>query len=255
MYCSYCQNLLADDAAFCSRCGKSVAHPAVQPDVITEVQPMPQYQMQRETIRNSELSLLNNLMQHFSKKQASYDLYDDVCDKVNRYARGCSNALLIWGIIVLSLASIIGLVILGDVLDYGLFDEDVFGGLIVYVMLLLGPGAMMLTGGILKKVHTRRRLNFFVSQHTALSHELHQHYMSYPNCPIGPEFCNPRNIYKLYTMVLSGRTDTLKESLNHLVASSNQRAVSQYLDLTHRNVTNHGGSGVGYILISPRFFR
>lgn len=256
MYCPYCQTVLVDDAVFCSQCGKRVKANPVQPAAVPVNPQMQQYQAQKDAIRDSELTLLNRLMQHFSQKQSAYDLYDTVCERVNHFAKGCSNALLIWGSILVSFSLLLILMFIPEIQEGVLPIEELPEVLAVMGILIFGPGIMMIIGGILMKVNNKRQLTKYRQQYAGLSYELRQHFLSYPNCPISPEYTNPRVLVKLQNLITSGRTDTVKESLNSLVASSNQRALAQYLELTQRNnAASNQGNGFGFVFISPKFFK
>lgn len=251
MYCSNCGNTLTDDAVFCAQCGKRIKVAPVQPDPAVNPQAQ-QYLAQKEAIRNSELDSLGTMMQHFSQKQSAYDLYDTVCEKVNHFAKGCSNALLIWGSILVSFSLLLMLMFIPEIQEGTLPIEELPEVLAVMGILIFGPGIMMIIGGILMKVNNKRKLAKFRGQYAALAHELHQHYLAFPGCPIGPEYTNPQILFQLQNLILSGRTDTVKESLNHLFATVNRRGITLYVETTQRNTTNYN---IGYIFIPSKFFK
>jgi hypothetical protein len=251
MYCSNCGTKLTDDAVFCCHCGKRVKVVPVQPDPAVNLQAQ-QYQAQKGAMRSSELASLSTMMQHFSQKQSAYDLYDAVCEKVNHFAKGCSNALLIWGGILVSFSFMLLLMFIPEIQEGVLPIKELPEVLLVMGVLIFGPGIMMIIGGILMKVNNKRQLAKFRGQYAALTHELHQHYLTFPNCPIGPEYTNPHILFQLQNLILSGRTDTVKESLNHLLAAVNRKGITQYTDITRRNTTHYN---IGYIFIPSKFFK
>ena len=242
MYCSYCQTVLAEDAVFCSHCGKRVGGDSV---------PTGSTENSKAALRQSEATALNSLIQYFAIKQTVYDYYDDACAKVNRLARGASNALVIWGSIVIGFSL---LVILSTITSEQSF-RDMSSGLFLSIFLILVPGVMMLAGGIVKKANHRRLLYRWQQKYVELSRELHQHYMEYPNCPVVPECTNPRILGKLQTLVVSGRADTVKEGMNTLFASCNHRGMAQYQELTQRNTYDcNYRNGLKFLFLPSKYF-
>lgn len=257
MYCPYCQSSIVDDSVFCKQCGKRVNEVPEQPAPVDPFQQQAQqYQQQCDALRKNELSSLNHVLQHFAQKQRSYDLYHNVCANINRFARGASKALLVWGCIVFSIAATFILLLAPDMIDGYMYTEDIISALTIFGLLGFLPGILMIVGGILMKVNNHRKLSSFRDQYTALSHELYQHYLNYPASPVGPEYSDPRILIKIQDHIASGRANTISESLNHLVAASNQRAISQYMELTARNTAEcNRQNNFGCILIPPHFFR
>lgn len=243
MYCSYCQTVLAEDAVFCSHCGKRVDGDATP----TGSNENPQVAM-----RQKEAATLNSLIQYFAIKQTVYDYYDEACAKVNRLARGASNALVIWGSIVIGLC----LLIILSVLTSEQSVQDMAIGLFFFAFLFLVPGIMMLAGGIVKKSNHRRLLYRWQQKYVELSRELHQHYMAYPNCPVIPECTNPRILVKLQTLIVSGRADTIKEGMNTLFASCNHRGMAQYQEITQRNTYDcNYRNGLKFLFLPSKYFQ
>ena len=247
MYCSNCGTKLTDDAVFCCHCGKRV-HETSSPDVPSETQ----QGNSKVALRQNEAATLNSLIQYFAIKQTTYDYYDEACAKINRLARGASNALVIWGGIVLGFSL---LVILSVVTSEQSFRE-MSSGLFLSIFLLLVPGIMMLAGGIVKKSRHRHLLHRWQQQYVALSQELHQHYRAYPNCPVIPECTNPRILVKLQTLIISGRANTIKEGMNTLFASCNHRGMAQYQEITQRNTYDcNYRNGLKFLFLPSKYFK
>ena len=268
MYCPYCQTTLADDAAFCSQCGKSVS----SPEVSSMDQHMRQYQVQKDAIRNTELASMNRLIQHFSQKQAAYDLYDETCKQLPRYARGTKSAPLVFGCIITALALFcifaMGFLLFWPGSEYYMGVPFSWKNLVSLTktskdiqmlsqftfVLIAGP--VLISVWIINKTRNTKRKKFYQEQYASLSRELNNHYLDYPNCPVGAEYTNPRILARLEKLILSGRADTIKESINRLIADSNQRAIESYLEEIQRNTASINRSlRFGSIFIASRFFK
>jgi hypothetical protein len=183
-------------------------------------------------------------------------IYERRLYKVNHYAKGCSNALLIWGTIASNLALLFILLLIPEISQGALTADELPGVLIALGILLLAPGIMMITGGIRMKVNNRRNFCQFKEQYTAPAHELTIHFMSYANCPISPEYTNPRILIKLLNLLHSGITNSIQESLNHLMVSVNQSAMAQHLEQTRQNtVVPNQTYDIRYIFIPSKFFK
>lgn len=272
MYCPYCRSVLADDASFCSNCGKGVKTNQTLPDAAVINQQAQQYQAQKDAVRNSELASLNRLIEHFSKKQAAYDLYDETCKQLPRYARGTKSAPMVFGSILTSF----GLFCVAF-MSFALFSPSselyigkpfsfkdlpsllqssddaiaLFGGALFFL-----AGSILILVWIFNKIKNTKRKNFYQAQYASLSRELNNHYLDYSNCPVGAEYTNPRILTRLRQLMLSGRADTLKESINRLLADSNQRAIEHYLEEIQRNTAAiNRNLRFGSIFIASRFFK
>lgn len=223
MFCSYCGSPLAEGASFCNICGKCVNggavanNPASDTWSATNIQ-MQQYQVQKTVIRQSEINSIANAYYYFSQKSSQFDEYDQACDKLNYYSRGAKSALLVWGCI----ASTLGLLCLIVYLGLGV-------SVVPAILLLLFPGSLMITGGILMKVNNHKKFAYFKKKYAELSKELYDHYISYPNCPVGPEYVNPQILGLLLNVLQSGRADTVKESINLVIDETHRAKVREYL--------------------------
>ena len=79
------------------------------------------------------------------------------------------------------------------------------------------------------KVNNRKKYSYFEKRYASLSKELFDHYISYPNCPVGPEYINPQILSLLHSVLLSGRADTVKESINLVIDETHRAKVREYL--------------------------
>lgn len=247
MNCPHCQKELVPGTAFCSNCGRQVAPQAapVYPDPYT--QQYQQYQQQRGEVRRRELNELGRLHQYFSRKQGVYDAYDQTCGGILHYARGTSNALLIWGCILFSLFMIVYIGFLTGEFDS---DLDTLG-------IVLGiPGFLMLAGGIIMKVVNRSKYNKCREMYELYSVELYQYYLGCPNCPIGPEYTNPQILAKLMNIINSGRCDTISDSINCMIADSNYATITKYCqDILENTAQINANTRVATIFAPTRLFR
>lgn len=271
MYCPYCQTVLQDDAIFCSSCGKKVTSDTATANSAAVHPQMQQYQEQKEAVRNSELTSLQHLIQHFSKKQSAYDLYDETCKQLPRYARGTKSVPLVFGCILTSFGlfciAFMSFALFWSGSEYHIaepFSWKELPSIIPpdYAMTLFAGACFTLIGSILiliwimNKIKNTKRLNFYREQYSSLSQELNNHYLDYPNCPIGAEYTNPRILTRLERLILSGRADTMKESINRLLADANQRAIEKYLEEIQRNTAAiNRNLRFGSVFIASRFFK
>lgn len=237
MFCPHCGSQVADGVAFCSNCGGNlnVASQPVQ-------QPVYDYQAQKMAVRQSEINALANVMQHFEQKRSEFEEYDAVCTLVNYYSRGAKGSLLVWGIII----SVVGLLVcFADA-------SAVVGGLVGFII----PGAAMIVGGILMKVKNRKNQEYYNAEYARLSEELYNHYLAYPNCPVGPEYVSPDILELIMAVMQSGRADTIKESINLLLAEADQDEINEYLASIEANTSAiRANTGVAAVFAAANFFK
>jgi|GEM_PF-1347690 len=213
MFCPNCGQQIADGSAFCSVCGKST----------TNITPTPvmDFQAQKQAVRQSEISALSQALNHFNQKRDEFTEYDYVCELVNHYAKGAKGSLLVWGIIIATVGLLCCLA----------GEEAFLGSLIAFVV----PGGAMIFGGIMMKVKNRKNYAYFQQEYARLSEELANHYVAYPNCPVGPEYTNPEILEIILGVLQSGRADTIKEAINLLIDDAERSEMSEYLDMIEQN--------------------
>lgn len=240
MYCSNCGNIIADTAKFCPSCGQTV--PQVQQpssQVIYVTTPSIPYQEQTRAIRQEELQTLDHMIAYFSIKQTQYSSYERTWKKVVHYARGAKKALIVWGAI-LAVFGLIGTIAAST-------EADGAGLAVACVMLI--PGLIMIAGGILMQIVNRKNYRNALNEYTNLVNELTAHYNAYPNCPVGYEYSDPEILYILRNILKSGRTSTIQESLNTMIADADQRAFQAHL----RQIQN--STHLTNALLAAHFFR
>ncbi|MBQ3499166.1 MAG: zinc ribbon domain-containing protein [Clostridia bacterium] len=214
MFCQKCGFQMDDNSKFCPQC----ATPVAGNFVAANQQAVYNYQAEKNAIRQSETEVVVNAYNHFSQKQAAFDEYDQVIRTISHYRRKNAIPMIVWGCILLAPVLILGL-ILG-------FEEI---GFLYLAIILMIPGAALLAGGITKLLCVRKKIAALEQRYAQLSVELYNHYLNCPNCPVGPEYINPKALYKIITVLRSGRADTVKESINVIVNDANSARVGQYL--------------------------
>ena len=243
MFCPFCGATVADGAAFCSTCGKSLS---AQPSVAVQAPPITDYQAQKNAVRQSEINALDNGLRYFMQKKDDFDAYDMVCELVNYYAGGAKSSLLVWGCIIATFGII------------GLLAAASGGGAALLGMFLafLLPGGMMIAGGILMKINNRKKYAYYQQEYANLSQSLYEHYLGYPNCPVGPEYVNPEILSLVMGILQSGRADTIKESLNILESSVKQSEIDAYLEMIESNTAAiNAQTRVAAVFAAANFFK
>ncbi len=235
MFCPHCGQQVADGAAFCTVCGKSLtAAPAPTPVV--------DFQAQKNAIRQSEISALTKALQYFSQKRDEFTEYDCVCELVNHYAKGAKGSLLVWGCIITTVGLLTMLA----------GPEAMLGALIGFVT----PGAAMIFGGIMMKVKNRKNYQYFQDEYARLSQELYDHYVNYPDCPVGPEYANPEILEIILGVLQSGRADTIKEAINLLIDDAERSEMSEYLAMIEQNTAAiNTQTRVAAVFAAANFFK
>lgn len=225
MFCNKCGTQLPDGTPFCSTCGANLNAPAnptpaqaPMMDYQAQMQMQAQqYQMQKNTIRQSEIALLQNVYDHFNQKRATFQDYDKVGERLSYYQRGARSALIVWGAIItvisFSIAATMGT------------GSGAFAVFMVFSLI----GAGMIAGGVMMKVNNRKKLRMFESEYIRLSQELNDHYNAYPMCPVGAQYSNPEIIEVIMDVMQSGRANTIADAINILVNDINQSEMQAYL--------------------------
>lgn len=235
MFCPHCGQQVADGSAFCASCGKSLTGTPAPAPVMD-------FQAQKNAVRQSEISALSNALQHFAQKRDEFTEYDCVCELVNHYSHGAKSSLLVWGCIITAfglLAMLSG-------------PEALVGCLIALVV----PGAAMIFGGIMMKKKNRKNYKYFQNEYARLSQELYDHYVSYPNCPVGPEYANPEILEVILGVLQSGRADTIKEAINLLINDAERNEMGEYLNMIERNTASiNAQTRVAAVFAAANFFK
>lgn len=221
MFCPFCGAQVMDGASFCNACGGNITGaPAPAHNTAPAYNPV-DYQTQKNAVRESEMTALAKTIDHFNLKKNEFDQYDAVCELVNYYSRGAKSSLIVWGAICFFL---------------GIFCAFAMGDAAVAPLLIFSlPGCLMIAGGILMKINSKKKYAFYQAEYARLSQELYEHYMAYPNCPVGAEYANPDILAVLMSYLQSGRADTIKESINVAVSEATRAEMNDYLATIQAN--------------------
>ena len=259
MFCFKCGAELPDGAGFCSSCGASLNSGAPSPQApamdyqaqMAQMQQMQQmqaqqYQMQKNSIRQSEIASLANCYEHFNQKRETFKEYDRIGQRVNYYARGAKSALIVWGGIIAGFNLI---------LLTGFASSEPPASVVFMFLLGMLIGGVMIFGGIMMKVKNKKNRALVESEYIRLSQELNDHYNAYPMCPVGAEYANPEILELIMNVLNSGRADTIKEAINVLIAEVNQAEMNAYLENIEaysRSAAN--ASKTGAVFAAASFF-
>lgn len=195
MFCGRCGATVSEGSAFCSNCGANI-------NAIAQAQA---FQAQKQALRQSEMTALEQAIAYFGQKRYLYEAYDRISASVIKYARGAKKSLIIWG----AINSVFGALFL-------------LGGseMRIPALIFLVPGTAMIIGGILMQINNKRKSAYYSNEFFSIASELTDYYNAYPNCPVGAEFSNPEVLQKILSVLKSGRADTVKESINLLITNS-----------------------------------
>ena len=219
MFCPFCGAQVMDGASFCNACGGNITGaPAPAPNPAPAYNPV-DYQAQKNAVRESEMTALAKTIDHFNLKKNEFDQYDAVCQLVNYYSRGAKKSLIVWG---------------GICFFFGIIVA-VASSSAVPALLFCLPGALMIAGGLLMQINSKKKYEFYQAEYARLSQELYEHYMAYPNCPVGAEYANPDILEVLMSYLQSGRADTIKESINVAISEATRAEMNDYLATIQAN--------------------
>lgn len=202
MFCSKCGSVIAADSSFCQKCGAEV----IQQDFENQQVEIRQLKTQQKALREAEIDAINSAIVFFTRKKSEYEDYEEAKLYVEYYSLGANSKLLVWGI----LTAILGFVLLS--MDAILVSMG--------ILLFFLPSLLMILGGILMKVNNRVKYNRYIKQRDNLYKVLKDFYATYPDCPVGFEYSNPETLSAIRECILSGRADSIKESLNLLLDES-----------------------------------
>ncbi len=239
MFCSSCGQKLSENAAFCTACGAPV-NAVVNTDPRQE-DLKTQFQMQKNAIRQSEIQCLKRAISYFSEKKNTFDEYYKTADTIQVHSRKDNSSTLIGIGILLCVLSIVFLLGAMRTLLTGQYEIEPQTGAIAitaYALIVLIPlviGLIMLIRGNKSKTRHREKHEYYLQRHQALAEELHNHYMRYPSCPVGAQYCNPDVLRIILNVLESGRADTVKEALNLMINEVKSKNNEAYLRSIERN--------------------
>ncbi len=218
MFCKNCGKEITNTQNFCEHCGYNVSN-----------------SVSSLSIRQSELELMDHIINFFNEKKDFYDEYDKSTQRINKLSPVCAKAALVWGIILLAVMSFISLLLIGSLLA----SEESLAYVLILVPFFIAGGALIFIFNIRNNRRTIE-LKKAIDTYQYVSEGLENHYKSYENCPIGIEYTNPTNLLAIKRMLQSGRVDTIKESINMLIEDAHRRKMedislktAQYVQSTY----------------------
>ena len=167
--------------------------------------------------REKNLNECNRMINHFSPKVDLYQDYEKCKTDIVRYSRS-SVAPLVWGIIV----CIIGLSLVFSAVTSNYKDNIIAYGIVAGVFVLAGVGLILLF--ILKKRYNKKKIEELYTKLGELSNQLNLLYNGFSNCILPPEFTDPRILFKLQALIMSGRCVTIGNAINSLLSVQNTYA-------------------------------
>lgn len=201
MFCKNCGQKISDQQNFCEFCGATSSSTG-----------------RIYSVRDEQISLIDDIISFFSQKKELYDEYDKVTQRINNLKFTCARAALIWGIILSAVMTVLSLTLFISLLSDG---ENPLYALIPFSFVLAGGALIFLFVARNKK--RRIALEIAINQYSKLSEELSNHYAVCENCPVGIEYTNPSTLLAIKKMIQSGRADTIKEAINVLLDDAHRR--------------------------------
>ena len=216
MFCKNCGQKISDQQNFCEFCGAASSSTG-----------------RIYSVRDEQISLIDDIISFFSQKKELYAEYDKVTQRINNLKFTCAKDALIWGLILLSVMSVLSLNLLSD-------GENPLYALIPFSFSVLAGGALIFLFFARNKKR-RIALEIAINQYSKLSEELSNHYAVCENCPVGIEYTKPSTLLAIKKMIQSGRADTIKESINVLLDDAHRRKMedlavktAQYVESNHK---------------------
>lgn len=167
--------------------------------------------------RDKNLNEIARMINHFSPKIDIYQKHDKCISEINRYSR-TSVAPLVWGIIV----AVIGLFVTYSAITAKYKDNIIAYSIIAGIFLLAGAGLIVLF--VFKKKTHKSKKEALYAELRELSNELNLIYNGFSNCVLPSEFTDPRILYKIQSLIVSGRCMTINNAINSMLTYSNNFA-------------------------------
>ncbi len=164
--------------------------------------------------REKNLNECARMINHFSPKVDTYQEYEKCKTDIVRYSRS-SVAPLVWGIII----CVIGLMFVYSAVTANYKDNIIGYSVASGVIILIGAGLILMFA--LKKKYNKKKVESLYERLGELSTELTILYNGFSNCILPPEFTDPRILYKLQGLIMTGRCLTIGNALNALLSVQN----------------------------------
>jgi hypothetical protein len=161
--------------------------------------------------REAALAEMNVILNHFAPKVDVYQKYENVNKDIQRFSK-TSIAPLVWGIIV----SLIGIALVVD----GIFGVKHEADKVPYYIagaIFIAFAAGLIVMFVLKKINHKKKKEALIEEAGELSNQLFLLYNGCGNCPVGSEYTDPRILFKLQAIIISGRCATIPEALSTLL--------------------------------------
>ena len=164
--------------------------------------------------REKNLNECTRMINHFSQKVDLYQNYEKCKTDIVRYSR-TSVAPVVWGIIV----SFFGLSLAFSAITANYEDNIVGYSIAAGIFLLIGGGLVFLF--VMKKITGKKKVEVLYTQLEQLSDQLFIVYNGFSNCVLPSEFTDPRILFKIQSLIVSGRCITINNALNSLLSVQN----------------------------------
>ena len=167
--------------------------------------------------RDKNLNEIARMINHFSPKIDVYQKHDKCISEINRYSR-TSVAPLVWGIIL----SVVGLFVTYSAITAKYKDNIIAYSIIAGIFLLAGAGLIFMF--VFKKKTHKTKKDALYAELREVSNELSLIYNGFSNCILPAEFTDPRILYKIQSLIVSGRCMTINNAINSMLTYSNNYA-------------------------------
>ena len=161
--------------------------------------------------RDKSLAECQKMINHFSPKVDIFQKYEKLNSDITKLSQ-TSVSPLVWGIII----SLFGI----GILLTGIFNvkyADNRSGYYVLSAITMLVGGVFILMYILKKILRKKKVEAYIVEAGELSTQLSLIYNGYGECPLAPEYVDPRLIFKIQQLILAGRCATISDSLNMLI--------------------------------------
>lgn len=198
--------------------------------------------------REQSLNECQKMINHFSPKVDLFQKYENCNRDITRYSRSPKN-LLIWGIVLGSLG-IVNLVI--ELIRTKSPANKIIVGIFFGAVIL--AGAAMILAFFLQKKSRSKKLETLIAQAGEMSTELTLLYNRYGNCTLASEYVDPRILFKIQSLILTGRCATINDALNLLLTYQRNYATIQAAKSKHIEETEKRYEGKAAYFNAVRYF-
>lgn len=220
MFCSFCGTQIPNNSTTCPNCGSTIIQNGSTDTTV--VNPINNYEMQKNAVRASEIKSLTDTITYFEQIKDKFIAYDEASAMMQYYSIPPRKAPFI-------IAGILIFAIIFTIWSMFKFNTYYYATLLISLQIFGIPAAILICYGIFKRKKTKKKYKHWESVYLQLANEIYDHYNAYPSCPVGMEYINPNILHNIMQILRSGRADTIKESLNVAVADAGAAQIQQYL--------------------------